>query len=351
MEKKEILKEIIKRLHQGERPEDLIKEFQKEIETITPAEIARIEQELIEEGMKPEEIRRFCDVHLAVFRESLKRPGISPPEWHPIAILLKEHECIISLVRDLDPEKLSRLKETEKHYLREENVLFPYLEKHGIVQPPKIMWAEHDEIRRREKEKDFRALPDLLMSHFYKENNILFPTALDVITDEEWYEVREEFDGIGYFAFNPPPPPPAKIGPGTKPVGMIDLPTGGFSKEELEAILNTLPIDITFVDKDDTVRYFSQSKDRIFVRSRAIIGRKVQNCHPQKSVHLVNRILEDFRNKKRSVAEFWLNLGGKLVYIRYFPLYDKDGGYLGCIEVTQDITRIKQIEGEKRLLD
>jgi len=130
----------------------------------------------------------------------------------------------------------------------------------------------------------------------------------------------------------------------------IRLETGMLSKEEIETILDTLPIDLTFVDKDDTVRYFSQTRERIFPRTKAVIGRKVQQCHPQKSIHIVNQILEDFRKGKRDVAEFWINMQGKLIYIRYFPLRSKNGEYMGCLEVTQDITNIKKIEGEKRLL-
>jgi len=130
----------------------------------------------------------------------------------------------------------------------------------------------------------------------------------------------------------------------------IRLETGMLSKEEIETILDTLPIDLTFVDKDDTVRYFSQTRERIFPRTKAVIGRKVQQCHPQKSIHIVNQILEDFRNGRRDVAEFWINLQGKLIHIRYFPLRSKNGEYMGCLEVTQDITNIKKIEGEKRLL-
>jgi len=130
----------------------------------------------------------------------------------------------------------------------------------------------------------------------------------------------------------------------------IRLETGMLSKEEIETILDTLPIDLTFVDKDDTVRYFSQTRERIFPRTKAVIGRKVQQCHPQKSIHIVNQILEDFRKGKRDVAEFWINLQGKLIHIRYFPLRSKNGEYMGCLEVTQDITDIKKIEGEKRLL-
>ena len=127
--------------------------------------------------------------------------------------------------------------------------------------------------------------------------------------------------------------------------------TGMLSREEIEAILDALPVDITFVDKEDKVKYFSKAEGRVFVRTKAVIGRKVQQCHPQKSVHIVNRILESFKKGEKDAADFWINLKDRLIYIRYFPVRDKDGKYLGTMEVTQDITEIKKIQGEKRLLD
>ncbi|MDZ7261503.1 MAG: PAS domain-containing protein, partial [candidate division KSB1 bacterium] len=249
-------------------------------------------------------------------------------------------------------------------------------EKHGVTQPPAIMWMEHDKIRGIKKNlyqlldthesmgfQDFArqleevavSLADMLSSHFYKENNILFPTALKVMDQEEWREARHQFDEIGYCCFTPQParvPIEEKVAPISKPEieGVITLDTGMLSYQELEAILDTLPVDVTFVNKDNSVRYFNQSKERIFPRTKAVIGRKVQQCHPQKSLHLVNQILEDFKNGKRDVAEFWINLDDRLIHIRYFPVRDKTGAYLGCLEVTQDITEIKKIEGEKRLL-
>jgi len=121
--------------------------------------------------------------------------------------------------------------------------------------------------------------------------------------------------------------------------------------ETTEAMLDTLPVEISFVDKNDEVKYFNKNGDRIFPRPRSIIGRKVQQCHPKKSVHIVNKILEDFKNKKRKVAEFWIDLKRRKIYIRYFPVWDKEGNYLGCLEVSQDITDVQKITGERRLLD
>jgi len=397
-DRKEVLKRLIKRLHEGEDPEKVKEGFKEVLRDATPTVISQIEEELIEEGMPREEVRRLCDVHLAVFKESLEKAKPMVPPGHPIQILSEEHKILLNFAdelknvarktkeaEDLDSaaeemKKLVRLtqcfKESESHYLREENVLFPYLEKHGVKQPPVMMWTEHDQIREIERslyrlgdreEMGFQAfakrldevalsLGEMLSSHFYKENNILFPTALDVIGEDEWKDVRQQFDELGYCPFTPES---ARItfeetkGPVPKPEveGTVAFETGTLPKDGIEAILNTLPVDITFVDEEDTVRYFSRSKDRIFARTKAIIGRKVQQCHPQKSVHVVEKILKAFKSGKKDVAEFWLNLRGRLIHIRYFAVRDDKGEYLGCLEVTQDITDIKKIEGERRLLD
>lgn len=135
------------------------------------------------------------------------------------------------------------------------------------------------------------------------------------------------------------------------PEGVLQFETGSLSKEEIEAILNALPVDISFVDANDAVKYFNKAEKRIFVRTKAVIGRKVQLCHPQKSVHMVNKILEAFKTGKKDVAEFWIAMDNRLIHIRYFAVRDKDGKYLGTMEVTQDLTDIKKIEGQKRLLD
>lgn len=389
--KKDIIKDIIKRLHKGESPIKLKQEFQDIIKDISPEQIAQIEEELIREGVCQDEIQKLCEIHIALFKESLEKEKTLAPAGHPIHILMEEHKILLQnadrlrniaerIKSDIDLEHLQHiikhLRDSESHYLREENVLFPYLEKHGITQPPAIMWQEHDKIRAIKKNiyqlvdnrlnLDFKnftiqlkenatSLVEILSSHFYKENNILFPTGLKVIADNEWIEIRKEFDDLGYCCFTPesakiPITPIETIKPEFTEKDIIAFETGSFSKDELETLLNTLPVDITFVDAEDTVRYFSQTKDRIFPRTKAVIGRKVQNCHPQKSVHIVNQILENFRQDKRDVAEFWINLNNRLIYIRYFAIR-KEGKYLGCLEVTQDITDIKKIEGEKRLLD
>jgi len=400
--KKNMLKELIKQLHAGISPLEVKETFKQVLEGVSPLEISKIEQELIEEGMPREEIQRLCDVHLAVFREQLEKQKLDIPVGHPISILMEEHKIMLQLAQKLETiankvqqasdisyvsdeihglEHITEdFKDSEKHYLREENVLFPVLEKHGITEPPSIMWTEHNQIREKKKElntltknlntlkfQDFKeqlreiagALSTFLSSNFFKENNILFPTALQVITDNEWKEIRKEFDEIGYCCFTPTQVTAMRTEEVKKQKteeafeveGMLQFETGSLSKEEAEAVLDSLPVDISFIDKEDRVKYFNKAEGRIFVRTKAVIGRKVQLCHPQKSVHVVNKILEAFKTGKKDVAEFWINLNDRLILIRYFAVRDKNGKYLGTVEVTQDITDIKKIEGQKRLLD
>jgi len=402
-DKKRVLKELFAQLHAGASPQEVKERFKEFLEGVSPLEIAKIEQELINEGMPREEIQRLCDVHLAVFREQLEKQKPKTTPENPISILMEEHQILLQLLERLNTivnsvqqaedishvgEGIAQLKyiaedflDAEKHYLREENVLFPILEKHGIAEPPAIMWMEHNKLRGKKKEfynlienysamsfQDFKkqldetakSLSGFLSSHIFKENNILFPAAQRVVTEQEWRDARREFDEIGYCSFTPAhliaipkvqEVERQKVEETIAPKGMLQFETGTLSKEEVEAVLNTLPVDITFVDKEDTVKYFSKAEKRIFVRTKAVIGRRVQLCHPQKSVHIVNKILEAFKAGKRDVAEFWIQKGNRLIHIRYFAVRDKDGKYLGTMEVTQDLTDIKKIEGEKRLLD
>jgi hypothetical protein len=405
-ERKVILKRLIKELHSGTSTQEVKEKVKQYLKNVSPTEIAKIEDELVKEGMPRDELQRLCDVHLEVFREQLEKekPREEIPIDHPVNILLEEHKILTRFLEELSTiienirrsegksyvtQAMPKLKhiaedflDAEKHYLREENVLFPILEKHGITEPPAIMWTEHTRLREEKKHfhrlledydkmdfEDFKAqlcevattLYEILSSHFFKENNILFPTAMQVVTEQEWVDARKEFDEIGYCCFTPEQfvtkekPPVAKVAEQklafAAPAGVLQFDTGTLTKDEVEAVLDTLPIDITFVDKDDAVKYFNKAEERVFVRAKSVIGRKVQQCHPQKSIHIVNKIVEAFKNGEKDTAEFWIPLNGRLIHIRYFAVRDKQGKYLGVIEVTQDLTDIKKIEGEKRLLD
>jgi len=396
-DRKEILKDVIGRLHEGADPEEVKERFKEALKGASSVEIAQAEEELINEGMPREEIQRLCKVHLEVFRESLESEKPLAPPGHPIHILMEEHKALLQFAGELEGivEKLrgassldatsmeqlkdleERFKESARHYEREENVLFPYLEKHGIKQPPAIMWMDHDQIRQTEKSlyrlvderesmgfQEFAlqlgqvasSLAELLMNHFAKENGVLFPASLKVMAEDEWRDTKQQFDELGYCTFTPESARMPLLGKEIRVVkpetqDRVAFEAGSLSREELEGMLDSLPVDITFVDKEDRVRYFNQSKDRLFPRAKAIIGRTVQLCHPQKSVHIVDRIVKGFRNGSRDVAEFWINLQGKLVHIRYLAVRDRNGEYVGTLEVTQDITDLNKLEGEKRLLD
>jgi len=258
-------------------------------------------------------------------------------------------------------------------------VLFPYLEKHGIAEPPAVMWMDHNEIKELKKKlhtliriveatnfqnfKDnlwetAKTLSKLLQNHFYKENNVLFPAAMSAVTPKEWVGIRQEFDEIGYCCFTPPEliniipkTEMAKAQAQKAPEGKLQFETGTLTKKQLDGLLNALPIDITFVGADDTVRYFNKPEERLFVRTKAVLGRKVQKCHPQKSLHVVSQIVKAFKKGEKNVAEFWITLNDRFIHIRFFAVRDVKGKYLGTMEVVQDLTEIKNLQGERRLLD
>jgi DUF438 domain-containing protein len=190
----------------------------------------------------------------------------------------------------------------------------------------------------------------------YKEEKILFSMALNALTEDEWGEIWRQSPEYGYCLVEPqdgyrPPKSadPDKVAAVASNESLL-FPTGALTPDQIRGLFGALPVDLTFVDADDRVRYFSEGPDRVFARSKAILGRKVQHCHPPKSVHTVEQILEDFKSGRQSVAEFWIPLHGKFVHIRYFAVRDADGQYLGTLEVTQDLTRLRALEGERRLL-
>ncbi|MCQ5375326.1 MAG: DUF438 domain-containing protein [Methanomassiliicoccales archaeon] len=390
-EVKKVIKEIIEDLKRGKRVVEVKERFKEILSQIDEGDISIIEDALVKEGLPLEDVERLCEVHVAVSKEISAREKMVGP-GHPIFILLEEHKYvkdvadeIVRLLPSLSikeeaeetvgrlAELVEHLKEYNKHKVREENALFPMIEKHGVTQPPAVMWSEHDQQRTlikkiatlleqetpmSEKTEELasalRSISEMIISHFYKEENILFPTALKLINEGEWKQIKHSMDDLGYCYFTP-----------SQAIGTVEevatikevkgtevtLDTGTLTLEQLEAILSHLPIDITFVDDKDTVRFFNQTRERIFPRTKAIIGRKVQKCHPQKSVEIVDRILNEFRTGKRDSAKFWIHLGDKYVLIQYFAVRGKGNEYLGCLEVTQDIAPLKKIEGEKRLLD
>jgi uncharacterized protein len=266
-------------------------------------------------------------------------------------------------------EDMNLLLDIDKHFSRKENLIFPYLEKYGIYGPTTNMWRMDDFIRDAIKEAkqqltDYQGdkqgvmkvvffVMEEVSSMIYREENILFPMALNNLTEDEWIKIAHESDEIGFCLTEPEAEwKPERKGLDEKAIseGYIKMETGMLSLKQLELLLNHLPVDITFIDQDDVVRYFSHGKERIFARTKAIIGRTVQNCHPPRSVHVVEDLLADFKAGVKDSEDFWIKFRDKYVYIRYFAVRDENSEYIGTLEFTQNIDPIKAIEGEKRIL-
>ena len=251
------------------------------------------------------------------------------------------------------------------------------LEAHHFTGPSQVMWSLHDDIRAQMKQAreafesndvvpmvtSLKEAIQTIRDMIYKEEHILFPTSLDMLTQKEWISVKQGEADIG-FAWVVPDKgwpeeiieefeeAPAEPMEALKDVaGVLGLDTGKMTLEQINLMLTHLPVDLTFVDENDRVAYYSEGPERIFPRSPAIIGREVRNCHPPKSVHQVNKILDAFKSGSRDTAEFWIELGGKFIYIRYFAVRDTNGYYRGTLEVSQDLTQIRKLEGQQRLLD
>ncbi|HEY8443999.1 MAG TPA: DUF438 domain-containing protein [Clostridia bacterium] len=374
-QKKQILKEIIKSLHNGANFEQAKARFQKEFANVSSSEIAQIEQELISEGLPIEEVQRLCDVHSSLFKDSIQNDIEKPNIFIEQSIFNfnQENKEIENLIKEVEGGQKDAVKKlldaVDKHYQKKEIVLFPYLEKHGVTSPPKVMWGVDDEIRdalkdvlaKTENNADSNVVKDLLndciariKDMIFKERNILLPMLMDALDKNEWQEILPQL-----INFNKPDDQKTDYndtqraqatGYSLDMSDYINLPSGKFKLNELIACLNTLPFDITFVDREDKVAYFTEGKERIFARERAVIGRSVYNCHPPKSQHIVREIMESFKQGKKDFEDFWLKLGDKYVLIRYFAVRDQDGTYLGTLEITQDIAPIQKITGEKRLL-
>lgn len=352
-------------------------------ETVVPSDFITLFDVLVKEGYDTETLKTCANKILNIFHLSIASyPKVEPDTGTFLSILEKNNQQMEQLldrirqflknnrnINPVKPELLSHFEELEKftaYYTIKENVLFPAIEKawpdYRCLQ---IMWSFHDDIRKNiryvlerlkngiDDEKTFnRKVGDIFFNMLaikFREERILFPVILTTISEEQLEALNHEGAEIGYPYFQPETMAAHHAETGTK-TG-IDLGTGLLSIEQIKLIFNHLPIDITFVDEDDTVRYFSTPKKRIFTRTKAIIGRKVTNCHPPESVHVVEKIIQSFRNGEKDQASFWIKMKGEYVLIQYFAVRDEAGNYKGIIEVTQEITDIKALEGEKRLLD
>lgn len=309
------------------------------------------------------------------------------PEGHPVSVYYQEREIIIGLLEEISTVDVeaefqkytnifNQLQTIEKRFARKENQLFPYLEKKGWNGPSQGMWSFHDNLREQfrllRKNMDAKQFDKIKTNTPFlvegisrllnTEDNVLFPNSLDLLTENDWIAMRKGEEEIGWMLAETPAPFPAVeyIHPSedftkremtfsTENTSHYD--EGYMTVEQVNLLLKTMPLDLTFVDENDKVIFYNRGEERVFPRSAGIIGREVKFCHPPKSVGTVLKIIESFKNGTQNEASFWINFKERLIYIRYFAVRDANKKYKGVIELSQDITDIKKIEGEQRLLD
>ncbi|MDD4303791.1 MAG: DUF438 domain-containing protein [Bacilli bacterium] len=395
--RQEKLKKLIRSLHDGKPLEQAKQEFKEEFGSITTAEITAMEQGLIKEGMAVSEIQRLCDVHAAVFEGSIAdihapKDEVDDIPGHPVHVFLEENERLEKLLKEeIEPYLnqsgktailmlrvgFDRLKEIDKHYARKEYLFFPHLERKGITAPPKVMWGVDDEIRADIKSVIaslsavaideaatfalIRTTLTKIRDMISKENNILIPLLKENLNLFNWISVELATPDTGWFLEKPKvkweekgssiEKPKKKKEIVSKTDDEIRFDAGSLSAEQINAMLNALPFDMTFVDHEGYVRYFTQGKERIFARPATIIGRHVSMCHPPASVHVVEGIIESFRSGRKDHEDFWIRMKDMFVYIRYYAVRNARGEYLGTLEITQNIKPITELQGEKRLVD
>ena len=397
-------------INQREKGAELIKTYEKAIEQVQPFDVIAIVDLLMKEKPEGEDLQKLkkgINRSLNMLYKGLVSREIPKFDSKPFFGILQQennalNERLIALrpfikafnEKNIDQQKIAdslteiknrveALQEFNLHYIKKENILFPYVEKHlpeyGCLP---LMWSYHDDIRNMIKDTveiidaghtDLKRLNRLLGDLFFnmyairfREEYILFPVIFDMIPEKEIHDMLEQAFDVG-FAFIEPP---SKKILEQKPVAatsskksdtflsmeelgdqLLDFDTGRLTIKQAIMMLNHLPVDVTFVDENDEVRYFSTPGDRIFPRSKAIIGRLVENCHPPSSVHIVKELVEAFRTGKKQKESFWIQMGEKFILIQYFALHDEDGNFRGTLEVSQDVSNIRKLEGEKRLMD
>ena len=390
---------MILQLHEGKAPEEVKKRLMELMSKIPYMDVVEVEQELISEGLPETEVLSLCDIHSQVLEGRIDLSGmLIVPPGHPVDTFKKENRELEAVVKKLNElfEKaedlyagigpvayinkvkslFNSLMDVDKHYRRKENLLFPFLEKYGITGPPKVMWGKHDETRGFLKnamesmstasyndpdqvkfiiDVHLRPAAKAITEMIMKEEEILFPMTMDKLTDTDWYDIYRQTNEIGYCLYDPTiewKPEGIKLSEHrSADEGNISLPSGKFTVEELMAVLNSLPVDLTFVDRNDKVKYFTQGRERIFDRNRAILGRDVRMCHPPSSVHIVDKIISDFKGGRADSAPFWIQMQEKFIHIEYFALRSETGEYLGTLEASQDLTAKRKLENEQRILN
>lgn len=390
-ERQSLLETIINDIQNGKPVANVKDLFMQIAGSITASELSQLEHRLKQAGVPIDDIHYLCSVHASALKHTEDTNQTKKPEeqpGHPVHTFILENREILKLlntrlqpnfevfIKEDNPEiifnlieDLNLMLDVDKHYSRKENLLFPYLEHYGIYSPTQVMWRYNDFIRDALKDSK-RKLTNYngdkssviqtisfiireVLDMIAREENVLFPVSLKTLTEDEWIKIAHESDEIGYCLTGPAgvwKPERKDMHTNNMSEGFIRMETGVLSIKQLELLLNHLPVDITFIDHNDVVRYFSHGKDRIFARTKAVIGRTVQNCHPPRSVHTVEELLADFKAGRKDSEDFWIKFKDNYVYIRYFAVRNELGEYIGTLEFTQNINPIQEIEGEKRML-
>lgn len=391
-ERQEKLKNLILRLHEGESEEAIKVEFAKHFETVSPLEISVMERKLMkEEGLSAENIMKLCNVHVSVMVDYVSDPDKIPDDFakpgHPVHVLKEENlalEAALMRIRNLleayleEPEEELRkglglqidlLWDFDKHYTRKETSFFPIMERLGNTAPPQVMWGVDDQIRDQYKafkaafladEKEqllplFSELEYEMQEMFVKEENILIPMVTEAFTEDDWIAIADEMDEIGYCIVTPlaewkPERRKPKEEDLLEDEGRLALGTGSLSQKELDLILDILPMELTFVDKDHIVKYYDNGDEKkLLPRTPSAIGRNMLNCHPPKVHDTVQQLVADLESGKKDAQAAWFKRkDGVFVHINYIAVRDENGDFMGILETVQDITELNQIDGENR---
>ncbi len=372
----------------GENLGQLVRDNQNTIDSCIPSDIISLVDQLVLRKIPMEDLKKGINKLLNLLHKTLSaHPYFPPSKESYLGCLLENNRLLDEKLKQIKPlireinnsvadfllrkNLLERFIEVEKftgYYSIKENVLFPLIEKYvPEFRCLSVMWSFHDDIKSNLKAavqqlkeysvfdiKTFNRLVGNLFFNIYaikfREERILYPLVQEVIPAKKLDALFEESLEIGFPFFQPETLKSNKSKNGISG-DEIDLETGNLTVEQIKLLFNHLPVDLTFVDENDKVVYFSTPKKRIFPRTKSVIGRDVHNCHPPESVHVVEQIVESFRNGEKDVASFWINMKGEKLLIQYFAIRDEKGSYKGVVEVSQEITEIQSLQGEKRLLD
>ncbi len=380
LERQEKLKELMLRLHQGEKEAIIQEEFNQYFDSISPYEIQVMERNLMQEGITYEEIMRLCKIHASLMSAKVEYGEGMPDfekEGHPVMVLKKENlalrgaidrieRLLQAYVSSKDEELLKGLKrqislldQFENHYLRKEYALFPIMESKGITAPPKVMWGVHDEIREIYKNfkqafdeqavdvmEQFLVAKEELLEMIFKEENILIPMVAQAFHVDDWEKMAQDTPQYGYCIVTPEAE--WKVEKKTSPIqskeeiqetGDIPLSTGSLSLEQLDLLLNLLPMELSFVDKNNIVKYYNEGngEEKIFKRTKSAIGRDVINCHPPKSHAIVKQLFEQLRFGQIEKEEMWFKKEDKMIHVTYHAVRNAQGEYMGVLEYVQNI--------------